>query len=527
VPQPETRIMKTWLYANRYGLTLIILAAIILLPFLGSTPLMNPDEPVYGETAREMLLSGDWLSPRIFGNYWYDKPPLFYWLEMISYALFGISDYTSRLPSALLGIATIGLVYRQCRAIFNQQIAFLSAMILLTSLGFLYVGKAAITDMSLLFTLTAAMLFFYRGRYYAAYACCGLALLAKGPVGYAFPALIMLLYIICRRRWSLLREMKIPQGILIAFAVGLPWYIAMYHVHGEAFLDTFIGYHNITRFAAPEHPGRNSILYYVPIFLGAMMPWMPTLFPALHRLWKKRDPFKDALLFCLIWAAFIFVFFSFSKTQLVTYIAPMFPPAAILMGWYLYRCRIERHIPMAALCIAYIMGVILLACNAIPLHDSAAFFHTAILWGSVLLASAVCIPAMLLYRRCWQGAFRAAVTSMVLFTWIAFAYVIPMFDEQISSYQSSQVLTRVYDGRSPIYAEKFLRPGMAFYSGIYGREWDDTKGLDFQALFTTPERTYVVMTRKAFGKLSLTQPVIQQFTTAGETPSQLILVNHE
>ena len=75
--------MKQWFLKNRYGLTVALVAAIILLPFLGAAPLMDPDEPVYGETAREMLLAGDWLSPRIFGQYWYDKPPLFYWLEML------------------------------------------------------------------------------------------------------------------------------------------------------------------------------------------------------------------------------------------------------------------------------------------------------------------------------------------------------------------------------------------------------------------------------------------------------------
>lgn len=518
--------MKSWLYANRHGLTLLLLAAIILLPFLGSTPLIDPDEPVYGETAREMLISGDWLSPRIFGEYWYDKPPLFYWLEMISYSLFGISDYTSRLPSALLGMATVGLVYTQCKNIFNQKIAFLSSIVLLTSLGFLYVGRAAITDMSLMLTLTAAMLFFYQGRYYPAYACCGLALLAKGPVGYGFPALIMILYILFLRRWSLLKEMKIPQGILLAFLVGLPWYIAMYQVHGNAFLDTFIGYNNITRFAAPEHPGSNSLLYYIPILLGALMPWMPFFFPALHRLWKKRDPFKDALIFCLIWAAFIFFFFSVSKTQLVTYIAPVFPPAAILIGWYLYRCRIENHLPLTAMCIAYIAGIILLSCNAIPLHDDAAFFHTAVLWSSILLAAAVCIPAMLLYRHHWQGFFIATASVMVIFTWTAFSYIMPTFDEEISSYESAQILNGFYDGRSDVYIEKFLRPGIAFYSGLYGLEWNENKDFDFQDLLEKPDQAYVVMTRRAFKKLQSTQPDINSFTVIGATPSQLILINH-
>ena len=277
------KIFTAYIHENRYGLGIILLAAIFLLPFLGAFPLIDPDEPVYGQTAREMLAAGDWLSPRIYGQFWYDKPPLFYWLEMISYSLFGISDYTSRLPSAVMGIATVATVYVQSRAVFNKHIAFRAALILLTSVGFIYIAKAAVTDMTLVFTLTFSMFAFYRKQYYLAYFGCGLALLAKGPVGYAFPALIMLLYIAGTRRWSLLKEMKIPQGILLAVLVGLPWYVYMYIVHGTDFTNVFIGYHNITRFAAPEHPGQNSIFFFIPIVLGGLMPWTGALFQALIR----------------------------------------------------------------------------------------------------------------------------------------------------------------------------------------------------------------------------------------------------
>ncbi len=185
--------MKQWIYEHRCGLTVAWLAAIILLPFLGIAPLTDPNEPVYGQTAKEMLLAGDWLSPRIYGQFWYDKPPLFYWMEMLSYSLFGISDWSSRLPSAVAAVATALFVYVQGKDLFNQAIAFMATLILLTSVGFMYVGKAAVTDMTLMLTLTVAMISLYQGKYYRAYAFCGLALLAKGPVGYAFPALIMLL----------------------------------------------------------------------------------------------------------------------------------------------------------------------------------------------------------------------------------------------------------------------------------------------------------------------------------------------
>ncbi len=519
------KAVVNYILDNRYGLSVFFLAAIFLLPFLGMFPLIDPDEPVYGQTAREMLAAGDWLSPRIYGNFWYDKPPLFYWLEMISYSLFGISDYTSRLPSAIMGLATIGTVYIQCRAIFNKHIAFRAAVVLLTSLGFIYIGKAAVTDMTLVFTLTFTMLAFYRKQYYTAYAGCGLALLAKGPVGYAFPAIIMLLYIIFTRRWTLLKEMKIPRGILLAFLIGLPWYIAMYAVHGAAFTDAFIGYHNFTRFAAPEHPGQNSIFFFVPIVLGAMMPWTGALFQAMYRIIRGNGPYHDGLLFCLIWAVFIFVFFSFSKTQLVTYIAPLFPPLSIILGWYTYALKRIGRLPRIWLVSSYIGGLILLACNAIPLNENALFFSTPILWASLLLTAALVLPAICMQLKNWRAALICTVLSMFAFMTIAFAGVLPQAQEYISGKTIAADYVSLETGNTTVYIEKFLCPALAFYGNITGTAWEINEAPDFKKIRTIPQKAYFIMQRSTYNKLLQTQPDLNYWQIVRTTPGQLILVN--
>ena len=475
--------MKQWLYDNRYGLIVALVAAIILLPFLGAVPLMDPDEPVYGETAREMLAAGDWLSPRIFGNYWYDKPPFFYWLEMISYSLFGATDFASRLPSALAAMATTIYVYAAGRDIFNKPIAALSALLLVTSFGFMYIGKAAVTDMTLVLTLTVAMMSFYRKKYYTAYLFCGLSLLVKGPVGYAFPALIMLIYIAWTRQWTLLKEMKIPQGILLAFAVGLPWYVLMYKVHGEVFLDTFIGYHNLTRFAAPEHPGQNSLVFFIPVLLAAMMPW-------------------------------------------TIYLAPMFPPTAYLIGWYWYRSYIERSFPRALLAASYVLGLLLLACNALPLSPGAEFFRPAIVWVSIGLAAALFLPTYFLWHRRFRASFIVTAVTMICFSWGIFGHVIPHLKSYVTSYDTAQILPDVYDGHSQLYVEKFLRPGVTYYSGMYGEEWDPVKNPELESLLTQNDKIFLIMTKATFHKLARSKPLIDHFGIAGETPSQVILINH-
>lgn len=514
--------MKNWLWENRYGLSLFLLAALILLPFLGAAPLIDPDEPVYGQTAKEMLAAGDWLSPRIYGNFWYDKPPLFYWLEMISYSILGISDYASRLPSAILGIGTIMYVYTQAKQLFNKEIAYLAGLILITSLGFVYIGKAAVTDMTLMLTLTVAMLSFYRKKYYLAYAFCGLALLAKGPIGYGFPALIMLFYIIVCRHWSLLKTMKIPQGILLAFIIGLPWYFLMYQAHGNEFLDTFIGYHNVTRFTAPEHPGQNRLYFFIPVLLAAMMPWSGAIVPALHRFWKERGPFKDVLTFCVVWAVFIFVFFSLSQTQLVTYIAPMFPPTALVIAWYTWDLQQRGKRPLVWIGTLIILGAAFAACNAIPLNEDAEFFKPVILCVSILFAFITLVPALFLYRKRWVPAFATVAACMAVFSTVAFGLSIPTLEVYLSSSDIAQELRAHYDGYSPIYIDKFIRPGVAFYSDLYGTEWNREAPEEFISI----DKAYYVLPKSVYQNHSAKYSKLPGYTVISETASQIIIINH-
>jgi 4-amino-4-deoxy-L-arabinose transferase-like glycosyltransferase len=419
-------------------------------------------------------------------------------------------------------MATIMYVYVQGKQIFNKEIAFTSSLVLATSLGFVYIGKASVTDMALLFTLTVTMVSFYQEKYYLAYAFCGLALLAKGPIGYGFPALIMLCYIIICRHWSLLRTMKIPQGILIAFLVGLPWYFLMYGAHGNDFLDTFIGYHNITRFTAPEHPGQNQFYFFIPVLLAAMLPWSGAIVPAIIRFIKKHDPFKDALAFCLIWAGFIFVFFSISKTQLVTYIAPMFPPTAYLIGWYAYRCRIEGTVPKVWIGTMIVLGIAFLGCNALPLNEDAEYFQPVVLWVSILFAIITLVPAILLCKKYWHAAMGIITASMAIFTFVAFGYTLPTLEDHITSRHIAQEMTDIYDGTSPILIDKFIRPGFAFYSDIYGTEWNHAKDEDF----ARPDKTYYIMTKAYYKRIMKQYPVLQQYPVLAETSTQIIVINH-
>lgn len=329
---------------NKNCILLFLFCLALYGTFSGLIPLLDPDEPVYGETAKEMLSTGDWLSPRIYGEFWYDKPPLFYWLESISFTLFGISTASARLPSILMGALLSPYLYLSMRKLVGEKAALYGAFISASSLEIIVLARSSVTDATLTFTLTVALISFLRKEYIPAYIFCGLSLLAKGPIGFGFPALIVGLWMIFRGSFTFKNIMALrwTWGIPLACLVGLPWYLAMGMIHGDAFIDTFLGYHNVTRFISPEHAGQNHYWLYLVVLIAGFYPWTGTLPGILRRLRKWRsDP---VLFYLIVWALFIFLFFTLSSTQLFSYILPMFPPLSLLAGKYLTEIREAGHV---------------------------------------------------------------------------------------------------------------------------------------------------------------------------------------
>ncbi|MFA7069114.1 MAG: glycosyltransferase family 39 protein, partial [Acidaminococcaceae bacterium] len=268
---------------------LLIVISINLLWGIGSIPLLDPDEPVYAETAREMIEFNDYLSPRIFNEYWYDKPPMYYWLVAAAFKITGASDFSARLPSALMGIATILMLYLFLKRITNEDAAFWSSMVLGTCIEFFYLGKAAVTDMALLFFLTGALLTFIKQKYWFMYIFMGLATLTKGPIGIVFPGAIIFFYLLVMRQLGELKRMHLGWGLLIYILVAGPWYYLMYHVHGQVFIDTFLGFNNITRFMTPEHPTRVVWYYYIPVLIIGFFPWTGLFLSSLKASYQESS----------------------------------------------------------------------------------------------------------------------------------------------------------------------------------------------------------------------------------------------
>ncbi|MDU2065882.1 MAG: glycosyltransferase family 39 protein [Sporomusaceae bacterium] len=443
---------------------------------LGQLPLLDPDEPVYGETPREMLLFNDWLSPRIYGDFWYDKPPLFYWLVAFSFKLFGINEFAARFPSALLAVATVILIYQAGRKLFDERTGLLSALVLTTMVEFFYLSKAAVTDMTLLFCLTASLLGFLLKRYWLLYLFAGLATLAKGPIGLVFPGTIIFLYLLAGRRWAILKQMQILRGCLIYLLVAAPWYGFMAYTHGSPFIDTFFGYHNVTRFTSPEHPEGVLWYYYIPVMLIGFLPWTSVLVQAVKNSLTSYGQTFSYLQFLNIWGFFILLFFSISQTKLVSYILPMYPPLALVIGWYLNRLYERRQKlsfiswPIVATVLLGLLGVGLVF--AMQRQNE---LQTGTIVSIVLFVFAVGgLWAAYLKRSVLMMIFSQAI-PFALFSAVLVVFLVGPVASSLSMKSAAENFKNIYDGQAPIYVAKFLRPGFAYYTHLYGQELDDKR----------------------------------------------------
>lgn len=307
-------------------------------------PITDTVESNYTLTAKEMLNSGDWISPQIYGNYWFDKPVLFYVLTAASYFLLGCTEFASRLFPALFGFAGVCLVAWGGRKLYTEGTGFYSALVLASSFEFFLISKSVITDAVLFFFFSLALLSFliaYTRKepvyYYGFYVGCAFAVLTKGPIGILLPGLIVFLFLLIRRDWAELQKMRLFSGTILFLLIAMPWYIAMYMLHGNAFIDMFFGTHNFLRATVSEHPKDNVIYYYTLVTILAVSPWtgfLPQLIKKLCRYPRKEHVMEDKTLFLLLWVVTIFVFFQCMATKYLTYTYPLLFPMALLLGHF-------------------------------------------------------------------------------------------------------------------------------------------------------------------------------------------------
>jgi 4-amino-4-deoxy-L-arabinose transferase-like glycosyltransferase len=337
--------------ANRYlRLTIYaLLAAIVYLPGLGRPALWEPDEGRYAEIAREMVVSGDYVTPRDDFELYFEKPPLVYWAEAASIHIFGINEFAVRLPAALFSIGQVVVTGVLADAIFGATAGFFAALVLALSPLFFGFARFATLDPALAFFLTAALAAFYvaasedsfsqpssRRWMLISAAMLALGTLAKGPVSLLLGGAIALIWLATERRLRQIAEMPLAACLILYAAIVAPWFVLM-ELRNPGFLSFFFIHEHLERYVTSSEHGWGP-WFFIPIVVGGMWPWiffMPLGWSAMRA--DDEPSRRSAARFLAIWFVVIFVFFSIPRSKLGSYILPALPPLAIAAGYGLVR----------------------------------------------------------------------------------------------------------------------------------------------------------------------------------------------
>lgn len=329
---------------------LAVVLGLLFAVLLGSRPLGAPDEARYSEIPREMVATGHYVTPRLDGVTYLEKPPLFYWLQAASIKLFGLSEWSMRLWTALLAWIGCLATYAVGRFLFDRRTGIIATVVLATS--FLYYGMSHVVtlDMAVSVFITLTLYAFLVGlkfpigptrRWFmwAAFACAALAVLTKGLIGIVFPMLIIGVWILMLNRWRLLAEIYLPTGLLWFFVISVPWHV-LAQLHNPEFFHYYFIHQHFERFLTPISHRPGPPWYFVPVVLLGFFPWSPFLFQAVAAnvaFGRETRQHRDLELFLFLWAALIFLFFSVSDSKLIPYVLPIFPALALLVGRYFSR----------------------------------------------------------------------------------------------------------------------------------------------------------------------------------------------
>lgn len=341
--------------ATRIALLALLVAALAVALDNADRPLANPDEGRYSEISREMVASGDWLTPRLNGLKYFEKPPLQYWATAASLSAFGVNEIAARVYTGVCGLGVILLVGFTARRLGSGDHALATMMALVSSPYFMGMGGVVTLDMGLTLWTTVTLCAYTIAEHAAhdprerrrwllvAWVGTALALLSKGLVGIVFPAAAITLHALWRGDAGVLLRLEWRYGLLLLLAIAAPWFVAI-SAANEEFAEFFFIHEHFQRFLTTVHRRTEPWWYFLPILIAGFLPWMFALPGAIaHALEKERGTrgFRP-LTFALLWAAFIVAFFSASGSKLPGYVLPAFPALAFVIGRYITEAPTRR-----------------------------------------------------------------------------------------------------------------------------------------------------------------------------------------
>lgn len=321
---------------------------IIWFYMLGARTLVPTDEGRYAEMAREMVATGDWITQRLNGIKYFEKPPLQNWMNALTFSLFGLGDWQARLWTGLCGLIGILAASYTAYKIYSRRVAISTALILGSSFYWAAMGHINTLDMGLSGMMTLALCGLLlaqrdgasdkeqRNGMLLCWAGMALATMSKGLIGFVLPGAVLVLYTIWTRDLGLWLRLHMGKGLLLFFAITVPWFILVWQANPEHPQFFFIHEH-FQRFTSTVHKRGGAWYYFFPLLIIGIVPWLGLLLQSLLASVRKEQSQFQVKKMLTIWAVFIFFFFSVSGSKLPSYILPIFPALAILIA-----CQLEK-----------------------------------------------------------------------------------------------------------------------------------------------------------------------------------------
>ncbi len=333
---------------SRNILLLIIFAYGLLMFGNGMISLTHPDEVFYTQTAKEMVSQNSWLTPYIFDQPQFEKPIFFFWLLAFGVKLFGAGPFVARFWPAFFGILGVVVTYWLSWILFRKQrVSFLSALVLLTSFIYIALSRAVLTDMVFSIWVVLSLACFCWSYYQPTAKNVGLicwwlfaalAVLTKGLLGLCFTLTPVVFFLLYKRELSFFRCQAFGTGLILFLLAVIPWHWKMYQWYGKSFLEEYWQNVHVNRLLVAEHRRCDTWYFYPGVMLGGLMPWSLFLFPALAlgiQNLRNKTEHRDPMIFLLFWILGVFLFIQPAHSKLASYVFPIFPAEAILVGYYL------------------------------------------------------------------------------------------------------------------------------------------------------------------------------------------------
>lgn len=399
---------------------------------IGNYALMDVDETRYVSMARDMFHSKDFLTLYLNGDYFFEKPPLYFWGECLSFAIFGkVNEFTARFPVALYGTLSTFLVYFVGEKVVSRRYGFISAIILATTLEFVMLAKFAILDIVVTTCVGFSVMFgilsqFARRKHlcwWLFYIFSGFAVMAKGIPGFVVPFAVMFFVTLANKTFKeALKPKNVLVGFLLFFLIVLPWHIIMFKIHDPLFFDEYIIKHHINRFfSSSEIDRKQPFYYYILTILWGLIPWV---FSGIAVCVSKIKEIKVSkfMQFNLIAFAVTLLFFSASSTKLITYILPIYFFSANILGYiwedYIFNNKYKKPINISV----YIIGGICILAGITAVF--AQYFLPAqiyqdianIKWFCITLVLAFGISSILCAIKDWRKGVFAVYALFIIIT---------------------------------------------------------------------------------------------------------------